>query len=290
MGNNVSFRPAKNASTGGVEVTDQEAINELKRRKRKKQTRSLLISVATMVVFLGIWQFCTGVLHLLPDYRLPSPLASVVTFIQKFYTKAPDRGYIWMHAIESAKIVLIGSGLGIVIGIPLGILMAWYKKFDLFFKPIFDVIRPIPPIAWIPVMVVVLGIGVKAKVAVIFLASIVSCIINAYSGIKQVNTVHLWVAQIFGASDFQMLRTIAIPSAMPMIFTGIRVALNAAWMALVAAELLASSSGLGYMIQLARTYGRPDIIIAGILAIGILGIITNAVISLLEKFFVKGGI
>lgn len=277
---------ARQADEHGI----QNEVELLRRKERRRKNKYLLISVLTMVVFLLVWELCSDVLHLLPSYSLPSPIASFKAFIAKFYERAPDRGYIWQHALASLQVVLIGAGLGIVVGIPLGILMGWYKKFDLFFKSIFDVIRPIPPIAWIPIMVVLLGIGVKAKAAVIFLASVVPCVINAYSGIKQVNPVHLWVAQIFGATDRQMLRTIAIPSAMPMIFTGIRVALNAAWMALVAAELLASTRGLGYMIQLARTFGRPDIIIAGMLAIGLLSLLFNILVSLLEKKFVKGGV
>ena len=270
--------------------SDLAEIEALRRAERKRRQKYLLISILTMVIFLGIWELCSDVLRLLPAYSLPSPIAAAQAFVAKFYDRSPDRAYIWQHAWASLKVVVIGGGLGIAIGIPLGILMGWYKKFDQFFKGIFDVIRPIPPIAWIPIMVVLLGIGIKAKAAVIFLASVVPCVINTYSGIKQVNPVHLWVAQIFGASDMQMLRTIGIPSAMPMIFTGVRVALNAAWMALVAAELLASTQGLGYMIQISRTFGRPDIIIAGMFAIGILSMLFNVIISLLEKKFVKGGI
>lgn len=265
-------------------------VEEFRRKEQKKRRKYLLISVVTMMVFLAIWEICSDGLRLLPAYSLPSPVASAIAFVRKFYDRSPDRAYIWQHALASLKVVVIGGGLGVIIGIPLGILMGWYHKFDLFFKGIFDVIRPIPPIAWIPIMVVLLGIGVKAKAAVIFLASVVPCVINAYSGIKQVNPVHLWVAQIFGATDRQMLRTIGIPTALPMIFTGVRVALNAAWMALVAAELLASTQGLGYMIQISRTFGRPDIIIAGMFAIGVLSMLFNLGISGLEHLFVKGGI
>lgn len=272
------------------ELEQQAEIERLRQEERRRKNKYLLISVVTMVVFLVVWEICSDGLRLLPAYSLPSPVASVKAFITKFYDRSPDRGYMWQHVLASLQVVLIGSGLGIVIGIPLGILMGWYKKFDMFFKPIFDIIRPIPPIAWIPIMVTLLGIGVKAKAAVIFLASVVPCVINTYAGIKQVNPVHLWVAQIFGATDRQMLRTIALPSAMPMIFTGVRVALNAAWMALVAAEMLASTRGLGYMIQLSRSFGRPDIIIAGMLAIGLLCMLFNLIVSALEKKFVKGGI
>lgn len=276
-------------SAAPAALGDLEEIEALRRGLRRRKNKYLLISVLTMAIFLCIWELCSDGLRLLPAYSLPSPIAAVRAFITKFYDRSPDRGYIWQHALASLKVVVVGGGLGVLVGIPLGVLMGWYKKFDQCFKTVFDVIRPIPPIAWIPIMVVLLGIGIRAKAAVIFLASVVPCVINTYSGIKQVNPVHLWVAQISGASDLQMLRTIGIPSALPMIFTGVRVALNAAWMALVAAELLASTQGLGYMIQISRTFGRPDIIIAGMFAIGILSMLFNLGIGLLEKKFVKGG-
>ena len=271
-------------------MENRSLTEQFKKREKEQQRKYLAVSVTSMLLFLIIWEVCSDGLRLLPVYSLPSPVASAEAFFRKFYDRSPDRAYIWQHALASLKVVLIGGGLGVAVGIPLGILMGWYTRFDLFFKGIFDVIRPIPPIAWIPIMVVLLGIGVKAKAAVIFLASVVPCVINTYAGIKQVNLVHIWVAQIFGATNLQMLRTIGIPTAMPMIFTGVRVALNAAWMALVAAELLASTQGLGYMIQISRTFGRPDIIIAGMFAIGVLSMLFNLVLSLLEKAFVKGGI
>ena len=134
----------------------------------------------------------------------------------------------------------------------MGILMAWNKWCDRFIRPLFDLIRPIPGLAWIPLFIVLFGIGIGAKAMVIFINSMVACTVNAYTGIQQTRQEHIWLGDVFGASNAQKLFKIAIPSATPMIFTGLRTALGGSWMALVAAELLASSKGLGFMIQNAR--------------------------------------
>ena len=155
-------------------------------------------------------------------------------------------------------------------------------------KPIFDLLRPIPPIGWIPIMILVLGIGFWAKVAVIFVGALIPCVINSYTGIKQVNPVHMWVGQTFGGTRTQMLFMVAIPTALPVIFTGLKTALGISWMTLVAAELLASNNGLGYMIQVARTIGRADIIVMGMLVIGVVGLILSTILDFLENRYVKG--
>ena len=136
--------------------------------------------------------------------------------------------------------------------------------------------------------ILALGIGFWAKVAVIFVGALIPCVINSYTGIKQTNQVHLWVGNTFGATRTQMLFRIAIPTALPVIFTGLKTALGIAWMTLVAAELLASTSGLGYMIQVARTIGRADIIVMGMLVIGVVGLILSGILDFLENKFVKG--
>jgi NitT/TauT family transport system permease protein/taurine transport system permease protein len=138
-------------------------------------------------------------------------------------------------------------------------------------------------------MITFFGIGIMSKVSVIFIASFIPAVINSYSGIKQAKDVHKWVAQTFGASNKQVLFTIAIPSAGPMIFTGARVALNGSWVSLVAAELIASTKGLGYMIQTARLVGRIDVVFVGVLVIGVFGAIMMEGLSYLERKFVKGG-
>ena len=131
------------------------------------------------------------------------------------------------------------------------------------------------------------GIGLGAKSAIVFMSAFVPCVINTYSGIKATTQVHLWVAQTFGASRGQMLKEVAIPTALPYIFTGLRVSLGASWTSLCAAEMLAASRGLGFMIQLNRQLARADLIIVGMLTIGAVGAILSVGLGYLEKKFVK---
>lgn len=254
----------------------------------KKKTKYALISIASLIIFIVVWQFLSTS-GILSARKLPPPSKLFDTFVYKLQNKKPDGSTLGTHIWISLKEALYGFALGMAIGVPLGICMAWFDKFDKFFKPLFDIIKPIPPVGWVPIMITFFGIGIMSKVSVIFIASVIPAIINSYSGIKQTKDVHLWVAQTFGASRMKMLFTIAIPSAAPMIFTGARVALNGSWVSLVAAELIASTKGLGYMIQTARLIGRIDIVFVGVLVIGLFGALLMGILSYIEKKFVKGG-
>lgn len=248
-----------------------------------------LISVLSLFVFLSVWWLVTDVLKLAYSSTLPSPIRVAETFIVKFYDPAPDGATMIQHMGSSLRITLTGYAMGLLVGIPLGILMAWYKTLDMFVRPLFDLLRPIPGIAWIPIMIMLFGIGILSKAMVIFLTALIACIVNSYSGVRQTKQVHLWVGQTFGASSFQLLVRVAIPTSLPMVLTGMRVALGASWTALVAAELLASTRGLGFMIQQCRGLFRPDVIIAGMIAIGLIGAFLTWLLGLLEKAVLKGG-
>ncbi|MEG1525580.1 MAG: ABC transporter permease [Clostridia bacterium] len=254
---------------------------------KNRQTKYILMSVFSIVIFLLIWELCTDVLKLTTPTTLPSPIKVFQTFIRKFFDKNPDGATLPTHLLASMKVALSGYFIGVVIGVPLGILMAWYKPVDYFVTPLFDLLRPVPGIAWLPVMIVLFGVGLLSKAMVIFLSAFIACIINSYSGIKNTKPVHLWVGQTFGASNFQLLTKVAIPTALPMIFTGLKVALGASWNALIAAELLASNQGLGFMIQQARGLYRPDVIIVGMIAVGLSGALLGYLINLLERAVIK---
>lgn len=144
------------------------------------------------------------------------------TFVQKLYTKAPDGATLLVHLGASLKVALLGYALGVIFGVPVGIMMAWNKWVDRFVRPLFDLVRPVPGLAWIPMFILLFGIGIMPKAAVIFLSTAVACIVNCYTGIRQTRQEHLWVGDVFGASDAQKLFKIAIPTALPMIFTGLR--------------------------------------------------------------------
>ncbi len=234
----------------------------------------------SIVLFVAVWWFCCDVLKLTKSSTLPGPITIAETFIKKLTSTAPDGATLPQHIFSSLKIALGGWAMGI--------LMAWYKKVDLFVRPLFDLLRPVPGLAWIPLMIILFGIGLTPKIVTVFLSAFVPCVVNSYTGIRQTKDVHLWVGQTFGASDTQMLVHIAIPTALPLIMTGVRVALGAAWTCIVAAEMLASTMGLGYMIQQARGIYRPDIIICGMIGIGAIGAVFSGVLSLIENKIVKG--
>ena len=254
----------------------------------KTKNKYWYLSFLSIGVFLGVWWLVTDGLHTFPENMLPSPLKVVEAFIQKFYDPRPEGATMLVHIASSLQTVLSGYMLGVVVGVPLGICMAWFKAADRFLRPLFDLIKPIPGIAWIPVMITLFGIGILGKAMIVFMTAFIACMVNAYSGIKQTRDVHLWVARTFGASNLQQLFTVAIPTALPMIMTGLRVALGAAWSAVIAAELLASSSGIGFMIQQCRGLARPDIIIAGMIAIGLIGTLLTWLLSRLDKVVLRG--
>ncbi len=253
-----------------------------------KKKNYIWVSCLSLAAFVFIWWLATGGLHLAAPQSLPSPVKTLVSFVKKFYTKAPEGATMLQHIWSSLQVALTGYFIGVAVGVPLGILMAWYENVDVFVRPLFDLLRPIPGIAWIPIMIVLFGIGLLSKAMVIFLSAFIACVVNSYSGIRQTKTVHLWVGQTFGASNFQLLTRIALPTALPLILTGMRVALGGAWSALVAAELVASTRGLGFMIQQCRGIFRPDVIIAGMIAIGLIGALLTWLLSLLEKVLTKG--
>lgn len=248
----------------------------------------ILVSVLSLLCFFGVWYLVTKVLHWFPPQALPDPVRIVQSFVRKWTARAPDGGTLPQHIWASLQLALYGFFLGAVIGIPVGIAMGWNRTADLLVTPIFQILRPIPPIAWIPIMLIFFGIGQTGRAAVIFVSTVTNCILNSYYGIKQARDVHLWVSRTFGASDWQMLWTIAIPSALPMIFAGLNLSLNVAWMSLVAAEMLASNRGLGYMIQYNRMMARADYVIVGMIAITLVGAILTKVLSLIENAVVKG--
>lgn len=258
-------------------------------KKKSEDRKYAIITVVSFLVFLLVWELLTDVFHLIPEKKLPSPVTLIETFVYKLSNENPDGNILIVHILTSLQESILGFCIGVGLGVPIGICMAWFKKFDMFFKPVFDLIKPIPPVGWVPIMLMLFGIGLMSKVTVIAIAAVVPAIINSYSGIKQMNPVHMWVAQTFGASRSQILRTVAIPTAGPMIFAGIRVSLNASWVTLVAAELIASTKGLGYMIQMGRMVGRIDIVFMGVLVIGAFGALFAFILERVEKKYVKGG-
>ncbi len=262
------------------ESLPESVIIETKARVREKKIR-FCISVTAVVVFLFIWYLAVKFSWINPKY-VASPWQVIQTFFRKFYDITPDGATIPMHFLASMKVVMVGFVLAVLIGVPLGLLTGYFNIADDLITPIFEIIRPIPPLAWTPLAIIWLGLGSTAKSSLIFLAAFVPCVINSYTGVRLTNPVQINVAKTFGASHWKIFSTVSVPSALPMIFAGVKIAIGNAWTTVVAAELLASAAGLGYMIQQGRTYSRSDVIIVGMFAIGITGSIFSWAVSQLE--------
>ena len=156
--------------------------------KRRKETYGWL-SVLSIILFVAIWWFSCDVLKLTNSSTLPGPVTIAETFIKKLTGTAPDGATLPQHIFSSLRIALGGWAMGVVIGTPLGIFMAWYKKVDLFVRPLFDLLRPVPGLAWIPLMIILFGIGLTPKIVTVFLSAFVPCVINSYTGIRQTKDV-----------------------------------------------------------------------------------------------------
>ncbi len=262
-------------------LTDEERIALVHRRKRHATYSRIMLSVIGILGFLLLWQMAV-VTNLVSSQFVADPLEVVNIFLIKLSDPSPDGAVLGVNILSSLTVALVGFGLAIVIGIPLGLLMGWYRGFDYFMRPIFEILRPIPPVSWIPLTIVWLGIGLHAKAFIVFFAAFVPCLINAYTGIRQTTPVLINVAKTCGASNFTVFRKVGVPSAMVMAFAGIRVALGNSWATLVAAEMLAAASGLGYMILMGRQFVRPDLIILGIVVIGAIGTLFTFILGVVE--------
>lgn len=257
---------------------------------RKNEKKPFLVDVGlpiiVVVAFVLVWQ-AVVMLEIIPSNKMATPVEVFETFLVKLYDGAPDGATLQQNIIQSLKISLSGLFMGIAFGTPLGLLMGWYKNIDRIVKPIFELFRPIPPIAWIPLTILWIGVGDFAKVCIIFVSAFIPCVLNSHSGIRQTSPVLINMSKTFGAGNFETFWRIGIPSAIPMIFAGIRIALGNAWSTLVAAELLAANAGLGYMIMMGRQYQRIDLIVLGMVTIGLLGFIITTGFEKLEKHVMK---
>lgn len=253
------------------------------RDKNNRISRRTILAVVSVVVVIGIWFVLTSVTRVIPPAFLPPPQNIVTDFFR--ILRNPYVGNTLVgHTLVSLQIVLGGFFSAILIGIPLGILMGWFKRIEAVVDPLFQLLRPIPPLAWIPISLLWFGIGMQSKIFVIWLSAFVPCVINSYTGIRLTEPLLVKAALGLGVKrQRDLLREVAIPSALPIILGGVRIGLGSAWMTLVAAELLASDAGLGYMMQMARRALEPSVIILGMLVIGILGALMARGLRALEK-------
>ena len=194
-----------------------------------------------------------------------------------------NSGVLIVNIRDSLVRVIGGFLLGMVCSIPVAFLLGWYEGFRVIVEPWIQFLRTIPPIALIPIVIATAGIGTSAKVIIIFFAVFLTMVVTIYEGVKNVDLTLVKAAKVFDANDRQIFFYVVVPAAFPYILTGIRLGLASALTTLVAAELTGSTTGLGTMIQQAGMYFQMDVVMMGIIVIGIIGFLFDKFILFLEK-------
>lgn len=237
--------------------------------KSRSLPRNVRISIATLSALLFIWWAVTA-LKLIPPLFLPAPQQ----VLHQLITIGSSQGFmgatLWQHLAASLTRILIALFAAIVIGVPVGIAMGLNETLRGILDPLIELYRPVPPLAYLPLMVIWFGIGETSKILLIYLAIFAPIAMSALAGVRSASKVRIRAAQALGATRWQVLRYVILPGALPEILTGVRIGLGVGWSTLVAAELIAATRGLGFMVQSAGEFLATDVVIAGISVIALI--------------------
>lgn len=256
-------------------VTPSQEKSDLKRIKNPRFTKWTALSMVSVVGGIGLWWLAA----ILNPGTLPSPAEVVAKYGELL---SGPKYLLIFDILASLRRVFIGFFLGAGLAIPLGFAMGWYRPVRAIIEPWTQFFRTIPPLAIIPLAIVLLGIGEVPKVFVITLASFLVAIIATFQGVVNVDRTLINAGRVLGANDWTIFRRIAVPASMPFIMVGLRQGLGSAWATLVAAELIAAQEGLGYRMQNAQIYYDIPTIFVGLVTIGILGLIMDRVLLLID--------
>lgn len=249
------------------------------------QGRSVAISVVSTVVLLVLWYLATAVFGLIRPLFLPSPILIFHRLID-VATEGFGGATLWQHTWASFVRVFSAFFLSCVTAIPIGILMGVNRVVRGIFDPMIEFYRPIPPLAYLPLMIIWFGIGELNKIGVIFLAIFAPMVLNTRAGVRSVSIEQIHAAYSMGASRWQVIWHVIVKGAMPEILTGMRIGIGFGWTTLVAAELVAAQRGLGAMIQQAADFLVTDVVIVGIVVIGAIAYAFDLFMRYLERALV----
>jgi NitT/TauT family transport system permease protein len=240
-----------------------------------EKLKTILPPLAVLTVLIALWWV---IVVQTESVIFPTP-GQVVTGTLELV----EDGTLWEHIGASLFRVGCGFGLAALVAIPLGLWMGRVDGAYITLNPIFQILRPISPIAWIPIAILWFGVGNLSPVFLIFIASVFPMIVQTAAGVHTIEKRYLRAADNFGVSRYVLFRQVIIPAVLPEIIVGMRIALGVAWLVVVAAEMIALRSGLGYLIMDSRNAGnRYDLVVAGMIIIGIIGLILDVVMRKLE--------
>ena len=240
--------------------------------QRLKESVPALIVLAALVV---VWWLAVAATH---SVIFPTPWAVLTGTVELLRD-----GTLWRHIGASLLRVGTGFGLAACVAVPLGLWMGWVRGAYQTLNPIFQILRPISPIAWIPIAILWFGVGDASPIYLIFISSVFPMIVQTVVGVHTIERRYLRAAQNFGVSHRTLFMRVVIPAVMPQILVGMRIGLGVAWLVVVAAEMIALHSGLGYMIMDSRNAGnRYDLVVAGMIIIGLIGLSLDGIMRTLE--------
>jgi ABC-type nitrate/sulfonate/bicarbonate transport system permease component len=243
--------------------------------------RQWTLSAIGLVAFFGVWQ-SVALSGLVPAQFLPTPFAVLQKFVA--LTREPFVGFtLQQHLLSSMGRFALGFGLAVAIGIPLGLLMGWYRWLDAVVTPLFDALRFVAPIAWVPFAALWFGTGIGGPILIIFSGAFPPCVINAYRGAKYVERRFVEAARTLGAGNLRIITEVLLPSSVPSIVSGLRVSAGLGWQSLIGAELIVASSGIGYLMVKGQSNISTPIVMSGMVAIGIVGAIIDVALRALER-------
>ena len=231
--------------------------------------------LAFIALLLLIWQIAVT---RDPSHLLPGPLGvlgGIADLVQ--------HGLIVKYVVASLFRVTWGFLLAALLAVPLGLTIGWYRRAEMAFNPIIQILRPISPLAWIPIAILWFGVGDLAAISLIFIGSFLPLLLTAMSAVRNIPSVHVNAGRNFGLSPARLFLRVLYPAVMPQLLIGLRITLGVAWLVVVAAEMIAVNSGLGFLIIDARNAGnRYDLVVAGMVMIGIIGLLLDRGMQSLE--------
>src|SRR5207247_4483153 len=224
----------------------------------------------TVAAVLLAWYLLTTATQVIAPTRFPAP-REVWDSLRQIVLAGYADARLHAHILHSVKLVLMGFAVAVATGVPLGLAMGWSRRVEALVNPAFLLIRPIPPLAWIPLAIVWLGLGDGAKVLVIWFAAFVPSVINSYAGVRSIEPHMIEAARMLGISRWMLVREVLVPGAAPMSFTWLRLSLQACWTTLVAAELLGAIVGLGHALSQGALDIFPAMILVGMVGVAVAG-------------------
>jgi NitT/TauT family transport system permease protein len=240
------------------------------------RARRALPSLIALAAIVAVWW---AVVRLTGSVIFPTPWQVVTGTVE-----LAEDGTLWGHIGASLMRVGIGFSLAVLVGVPLGLWMGRVRAAYTTLNPIFQILRPISPIAWIPIAILWFGVGNASPIYLIFISSVFPMVVQTTVGVHTIEERYLRAAENFGVSRAALLRHVVFPAVLPQILVGMRIGLGVAWLVVVAAEMIALHSGLGYLIIDSRNAGnRYDLVIAGMILIGLIGLLLDAAMRRLER-------